>query len=109
MTSIKLNENEENEHIEEIKKIEKAYENNDENKNDIKNLKIKITNNGFVSYKPEKEITIKEIELDNNIMLRLLEYEKKIYVDIRKYFKGYPTKKGIRIGYDTFKKLKSII
>ena len=109
MTSIKLNENEENEHIEEIKKIEKAYENNNENKNDIKNLKIKITNNGLVSYRSDKETTIKEIELDNNIILRLLEYEKKIYVDIRKYFKGYPTKKGIRIAYETFKKLKNII
>jgi len=43
------------------------------------------------------------VQLDKNIKVSLIENEKGQYVDIRKYYNEYPTKKGIRIEAHTFK------
>lgn len=40
---------------------------------------------------------IKNITLDNDITVKLIANNKGIFVDFRKYYKGYPTKKGIRV------------
>ena len=45
---------------------------------------------------------LKKIELEKNIILRLLKSDGKLYIDLRKYYKNYPTKRGIRIPYDVF-------
>lgn len=43
------------------------------------------------------------IQLDGNIKVALLENEKGVFVDIRRFFNEYPTKKGVRIDVKTFK------
>lgn len=45
---------------------------------------------------------LKKIELEKNIILRLLKSDGKLYIDLRKYYKNYPTKRGIRIPYEVF-------
>lgn len=40
---------------------------------------------------------LKTVTLDNNLVVKLLANNKGVFVDFRKYYKGYPTKKGIRI------------
>ena len=47
--------------------------------------------------------TICSIQLDGNIKVALIENEKGVYVDIRKFFNEYPKKKGIRIEAKVFK------
>lgn len=46
---------------------------------------------------------IMSIQLDKNIKVCLIENEKGQYVDIRKYYNDFPTKKGIRIDAHVFK------
>ena len=55
----------------------------------------------------EKEL--KKIELDKNIFLRILYIHGRSMVDIRKYYKGYPTKKGIRFSLETYRNIKDLI
>jgi len=43
----------------------------------------------------DEELT--KITLDNDIVVKLIANNKGVFVDVRKYYKGYPTKKGIRI------------
>ena len=52
---------------------------------------------------------IKVVTLDNDIVVKLMENNMGIFVDIRKYYKGYPTKKGIRILASNFKKTADIL
>lgn len=52
---------------------------------------------------------IKKIELEKDIVLRMIKNENNIYVDIRKFYKGYPTKKGIRITKQIFDSIKEIL
>ena len=61
-------------------------------KNGDKELKFKLND--------EKEIC--KIELDGNIVVRLLENNGKKTVDFAKFYKGYPTKKSIKIDYNTY-------
>ena len=61
------------------------------------------------TYKIENEQEIKKIEIDKNIIFRLLDVNGKKLVDIRRYYKGFPTKKGIRFDYDSFKEINNII
>lgn len=58
-----------------------------------------------------KEAELKRIELPDQkgIVVRFLEVEGKTYVDIRKFYKGYPTKKGIRMTLSSFKALKELL
>lgn len=52
---------------------------------------------------------IKKIELEKDIVLRMIKNENNIYIDIRKFYKGYPTKKGIRITKKIFDSIKEIL
>ena len=45
------------------------------------------------------------INLDKNVKVTLLENEKGQFVDFRKYYNDFPTKKGIRIDAHVFKKV----
>lgn len=55
------------------------------------------------------DIEIKKITLDKNIVIRVISNVNGTFVDIRKYYKGYPTKKGIRITLYVFKKILEIL
>ena len=61
------------------------------------------------TYKIDDETELKKIELDKNIVVRILDFNGKKLVDLRKYYKGFPTKRGIRLDYDTFETLIEII
>lgn len=52
---------------------------------------------------------IKVITLDNDITVKLIANNKGVFVDFRKYYKGYPTKKGIRILASNFKKIWELL
>ena len=52
---------------------------------------------------------IKTITLDNDITVKLIANNKGVFVDFRKYYKGYPTKKGIRILASNFKKIWELL
>lgn len=58
-----------------------------------------------------KETELKRVELadQKGIVVRFIEVEGKTYVDIRKFYKGYPTKKGIRMTLASFKALKDLL
>lgn len=70
---------------------------NEIQKKEIETIKIPSK----FSYKLIDE-ELKKIELEKNIILRLLKSDGKLYIDLRKYYKNYPTKRGIRIPYDVF-------
>lgn len=60
-------------------------------------------------YKIEDEKELQKVEIDKNIVLRVLEIGDKKLIDLRRYYKGFPTKRGIRFDYNVFKTLKQII
>ena len=60
----------------------------------------------FIYSLPEEEL--KKISLDKGLFVRLLRVDGKEYVDLRRYYKNYPTKKGIRLPYSTFKMMMEI-
>lgn len=51
----------------------------------------------------------KIINVDGDIVIKLLENNKGVFVDIRKYYKGYPTKRGVRIIASKFKEAADIL
>lgn len=55
----------------------------------------------------EKEL--KKIQVDHNVFLRVLQGADDMYVDIRKYYKGYPTKQGIKFKYCIYNKIKELL
>lgn len=61
------------------------------------------------TYKIEDERELQKVEIDKNIVLRVLEIGDRKLIDLRRYYKGFPTKKGIRFDYSIFKTLKNII
>ena len=52
---------------------------------------------------------IKIITLDNDLVVKLIANNKGVFVDFRKHYKGYPTKKGIRIIASKFNELANIL
>ena len=60
-------------------------------------------------YKIEDEKELQKVEIDKNIVLRVLEIGDKKLIDIRRYYKGFPTKRGIRFEYKVFETLKEIL
>lgn len=60
----------------------------------------------YVYSLPEEEI--KKVALDKGMYVRLLKVDGKEYVDLRRYYKNYPTKKGVRLPYSTFKVIMDI-
>lgn len=61
------------------------------------------------TYKIEDETELKKVELDKNIVMRIIDFNGKKLVDLRKYYKGFPTKRGVRFDYDVFETLMEII
>lgn len=60
-------------------------------------------------YKIEDEKELQKVEIDKNIILRVIENNDKKMIDIRRYYKGFPTKRGIRFDYKVFNTLKEIL
>ena len=60
-------------------------------------------------YKIEDEKELQKVEIDKNIVLRDIEVGDKKLIDLRRYYKGFPTKRGIRFDYKVFNTLKEII
>ena len=52
---------------------------------------------------------LKVVTLDNDIVVKLIANNKGIFVDFRKYYKGYPTKKGIRILATKFQSVADLL
>jgi len=61
------------------------------------------------TYKIDDEKELLKVEIDKNLVLRVLELPDKKMVDIRKYYKGFPTKRGVRFSYDVFETIKKIM
>lgn len=82
--------------------MEQTNQIQNQNSNEIQKKEIEtIKIPSKFSYKLIDE-ELKKIELEKNIILRLLKSDGKLYIDLRKYYKNYPTKRGIRIPYDVF-------
>lgn len=82
--------------------MEQSNQIQNQNSNEIQKKEIEtIKIPSKFSYKLIDE-ELKKIELEKNIILRLLKSDGKLYIDLRKYYKNYPTKRGIRIPYDVF-------
>lgn len=56
-----------------------------------------------------QEQELKKVELEPNLMMRLIKGESNMYVDIRRFYKNYPTKKGIRISLELFNAAHNLI
>lgn len=52
---------------------------------------------------------IKVFKLDNDLVVKLISNNKGVFVDFRKYYKGYPTKKGIRLIASKFLEISKIM
>lgn len=50
-----------------------------------------------------------EIKIGKEIKLRKIKYGNKTYYDLRRYYKDFPMKKGIRVNEDDFNEIKKII
>lgn len=82
--------------------MEQSNKIQNQNSNEIQKKEIEtIKIPSKFSYKLIDE-ELKKVELEKNIILRLLKSDGKLYIDLRKYYKNYPTKRGIRIPYDVF-------
>jgi hypothetical protein len=81
------------------------------NKPKIIDLSSKNSNETEKDDKPKKkeydlnDKRLMSINLDKNVKVTLLENEKGQFVDFRKYYNDFPTKKGIRIDAHVFKKV----
>lgn len=53
--------------------------------------------------------TLTQIEVSKNVYLRVIQEEGEKYIDVRKFYKNFPTKQGIRFKLDTFNSIKSIL
>lgn len=61
-----------------------------------------------IVYNLEEE-ELRKIEVDKNIYLRVLKTQEDIYLDIRKFYKGFPTKQGIRFKLSIYNKIKDLL
>ena len=89
-----------------IKENEKEIDSEDEL--DIKKDEIKDNKNTF-NLVADEEKELLRINLKKNIVVRILDINDEKYVDFCKYYKGYPTKKNIRIKYKTYLKIKDLL
>jgi hypothetical protein len=55
------------------------------------------------------ENILKQMDIDEQVIARIISYNSKLYVDIRKFWRNFPTKKGIRISLDNFVRLSDFI
>ena len=77
------------------------------------NIEIKkdIQNDNKSKKDDKKEfpgVTLKEIELVKDLRVKLVLLNSKEYVDIRRYDRDFPTKKGIMIARNIFKKIQEV-
>ena len=71
--------------------MEQSNQIQNQNSNEIPKKEIEtIKIPSKFSYKLIDE-ELKKIELEKNIILRLLKSDGKLYIDLRKYYKNYPT------------------
>jgi hypothetical protein len=74
---------------------------------------IDLRNNTFTQKKRSNydlnDEEIKTITLDNDVVIKLIVNNKGVFVDFRKYYKGYPTKKGIRVIASKFRDVGKIL
>ena len=89
-----------------IKEDEKEIDSEDEL--DIKKDEIKDNKNTF-NLVADEEKELLRINLKKNIVVRILDINDEKYVDFCKYYKGYQTKKNIRIKYKTYLKIKDLL
>ena len=89
-----------------IKEDEKEIDSEDEL--DIKKDEIKDNKNTF-NLVADEEKELLRINLKKNIVVRILDINDEKYVDFCKYYKGYTTKKNIRIKYKTYLKIKDLL
>lgn len=52
---------------------------------------------------------IKIVKLDNDLIARLITNNKGVFVDFRRYYKGFPTRRGIRLSASIFTKISKIL
>jgi hypothetical protein len=98
--------------VEEKKEIhitpKKEKKNIESDEDDLEKIKNENNENIFnLSADDEKELL--RINLKKNIVVRILDVNDEKYVDFCKFYKGYPTKKNIRIKYKTYLKLKDLL
>ena len=87
------------------KKEKKNIESDDD---DLEKIKNENNENIFnLSADDEKELL--RINLKKNIVVRILDVNDEKFVDFCKFYKGYPTKKNIRIKYKTYLKIKDLL
>ena len=52
---------------------------------------------------------IKVIRADNDVHFKLLSNNKGVFIDIRRYNRGFPTQKGVRVYASVFKKVANLL
>lgn len=88
-----------------IKEDEKEISDDD----DIKIKKEKEKKKTIYNLSNDEEEELSRIELKKNIVVRLLNINDEKFIDFCKFYKGYPTKKNIRIKYKTYIKLNELL
>ena len=103
-----INTTKNNEHNEKKTIKENKNEIDSDDELDIKKEENKDNKNTYnLATDEEKELL--RINLKKNIVVRILDVNDEKYVDFCKYYKGYPTKKNIRIKYKTYLKIKDLL
>lgn len=94
--------------INEPKKIDEKINESDDDYEEIKKDNGKDDKKTYnLSNDDEKEII--RINLKKNIVIRILDINDEKFIDFCKFYKGYPTKKNIRIKYKTYLKIKDLL
>ena len=79
---------------------------------------IDLRGESFLNKKPKRtqektydlvDDELRKITLDGDVVIKLISNSKGIFVDVRKYFKGFPTKKGVRIAALKFKEVYKLL
>lgn len=86
----------------EEKKSDEDCSSLDANDDLSKKVEVDLTDKQFLNKKVKKnedfnDKDLRIININDEVKAKLIANDKGYFVDIRKYYKGYPTKKGIRI------------
>jgi hypothetical protein len=100
-----------------LKETKKKQSSSSSNSEDDKKDEIDLSNteNKFINKKRKNNTyalddkELKLIHINDDIKARLIANDNGYFVDIRKYYKGYPTKRGIRILATKFNTLADIL